>query len=305
MKTRKLERKAVKKDTRCVGYSLLLYIVITSVIGLLAPILANVCGFDVAIAENVALVAAPLLGLGFMFLFFRKKDVIRQTFKTEKKMTGSRFLVLLCFFLGAVLIASQANYYQEHFWKSIGKTMYSPALTELLSMDNVVMLLVAWIVAPIGEELIFRGLLLRRLEKYGKVLAILVTSLLFGLLHMNFAQSVNAFCLGLVLGYVAMEYSVIWSILLHVIQNLVVCSLLPEIAAGLNATTASALAIFAAIVCLVVCIVALIRNWKELEKWFQDNMWENKRMTWILTTFSAVLFILVCLVCALLILGRL
>jgi membrane protease YdiL (CAAX protease family) len=56
--------------------------------------------------------------------------------------------------------------------------------------------------APILEELLFRGLLLPGLLKnYGPRKAIFQSSLLFGVMHLNPAQVVSAFLLGLFLGW--------------------------------------------------------------------------------------------------------
>jgi uncharacterized protein len=62
-------------------------------------------------------------------------------------------------------------------------------------------LLLAAVVAPIVEEIIFRGIILRGFRAhYGKVRAILYSSLLFGIVHLNPWQFLPAFVLGLFLG---------------------------------------------------------------------------------------------------------
>ena len=44
-------------------------------------------------------------------------------------------------------------------------------------------------------------------------------------MHAYFAQGVSAFFVGLVLAYVALEYSIYWSIPLHVLKNLALSEL--------------------------------------------------------------------------------
>ena len=44
------------------------------------------------------------------------------------------------------------------------------------------------IVAPVAEEILCRGIIMKYLEKYGKVFALLITAMLFGLLHQNIVQ---------------------------------------------------------------------------------------------------------------------
>jgi len=58
------------------------------------------------------------------------------------------------------------------------------------------------LVAPLTEELFFRGLILRGLlSRYSKVMAIVATALLFAFLHMNPWQFFSASILGLLFGW--------------------------------------------------------------------------------------------------------
>ncbi len=79
------------------------------------------------------------------------------------------------------------------------------------------------VIAPISEELLFRGLTLRFLQKAGAKfwIANTIQALLFGILHLNLVQGLYAFVLGLVLGYVAGKCkSVFLSVMLHLAFNL-------------------------------------------------------------------------------------
>ena len=79
------------------------------------------------------------------------------------------------------------------------------------------------ILAPINEELIFRGVTLefgRRSIKWFWIANIL-QSFLFALLHMNLVQGAYAFFLGLAMGWIVKETgTVLSSILLHFVVNL-------------------------------------------------------------------------------------
>ena len=87
-------------------------------------------------------------------------------------------------------------------------------LYNLFTFINVVLL------APIFEELIFRGMILQVLSKYNRIFAILVTSLLFGLLHLNMTQAVPAFFMSLVLCYMCLKTdSILVTILAHAGNN--------------------------------------------------------------------------------------
>ncbi|NLL91116.1 MAG: CPBP family intramembrane metalloprotease [Ruminococcaceae bacterium] len=70
------------------------------------------------------------------------------------------------------------------------------------------------------EELLFRGVLLERLRKYGNVLAITMSSLVFALMHGNAVGFLFIFMLGLVFGYMTViSESLIPSIIMHLLNN--------------------------------------------------------------------------------------
>ena len=107
--------------------------------------------------------------------------------------------------------------------------LVSEAMNE---MPLSVVLLGGCILGPLCEELLFRGLLAKRLARYGQKPAALVSALLFGLYHANLSQFCYAFLLGLLLAY-AMFYTgkLKTSVLLHILFNLYgsfIVFLLPE-----------------------------------------------------------------------------
>lgn len=77
------------------------------------------------------------------------------------------------------------------------------------------------VLAPLGEELLFRGYLLRVLgTRYGTLRGVLVTSFLFAVIHFNPASLLALFVLGLVFALLRVWSGSIWpSILGHAIQN--------------------------------------------------------------------------------------
>ena len=81
------------------------------------------------------------------------------------------------------------------------------------------------ILAPIVEEIVFRGAILRILLEYfsgSKAwIAITISAVTFGLFHGNFAQAVNASFLGLILGWLYYRTkSIIPSMVLHLVNNI-------------------------------------------------------------------------------------
>ncbi len=70
-----------------------------------------------------------------------------------------------------------------------------------LSLTLVLSVVVIGIIAPLFEEVFFRGLLMRRLSmRLSKPKTIIIQAVLFGVFHLNLAQSINTMFIGLYLG---------------------------------------------------------------------------------------------------------
>ena len=80
------------------------------------------------------------------------------------------------------------------------------------------------IVPAIGEELIFRGVVLNGMrQRFSTVKAVLISATLFMLFHGNLQQLIYPFVLGIVLGFVFTRTgSLMLSIILHLVNNFIV-----------------------------------------------------------------------------------
>lgn len=77
--------------------------------------------------------------------------------------------------------------------------------------------------APVFEEILMRGIVLKAMQPFGEMTAIIVSSVLFGMMHMNPMQFPGAACIGLLLGYLTVRTkSLIPAILAHIINNTLV-----------------------------------------------------------------------------------
>ena len=96
------------------------------------------------------------------------------------------------------------------------------------------------ILAPVAEELVFRGAILRSLMAYFNYrlpwIPIVVSALLFGAVHANVAQFANAFVMGLLLGWLyCRTHSIVLGVALHWVNNTVAYTmykLMPEMNDG-------------------------------------------------------------------------
>ena len=113
----------------------------------------------------------------------------------------------------------------------LGTDLASPTSDSIAeSSVTVSMWLVRWLVAPICEEVLFRGVLMKELKPLGKNFAIVTSAMVFGLFHDDVVQGTFAFLFGLILGFVAMEYSLVWSIALHIFNNAILSGAIDTLA---------------------------------------------------------------------------
>ena len=92
----------------------------------------------------------------------------------------------------------------------------------IYSSHIVVQILVTSIAAPLVEELLFRGIVYKRLRTIMNITpAMIISAALFGLVHGNMVQFVYAFLIGLIFAFVYEKFKTIWApIILHASANL-------------------------------------------------------------------------------------
>lgn len=95
--------------------------------------------------------------------------------------------------------------------------------------------LVMVILAPLMEELVFRKLLIDRTVRYGEKLSVLMSGLIFGLIHQNLFQFFYAFALGSLFAYVYIRTGrVRYTVLLHAIVNFLGGVIAPAVVSVMN-----------------------------------------------------------------------
>lgn len=194
----------------------------------------------------------------------------------EAPMKTSSFFALLTLVVGAQLIFSIWANTLEIVMNLFGKSVLDMLDSVSGSNSTVSMFLYAAILAPVSEEILFRGLALRSLRPYGKRFAILGSAFLFSMLHGNLLQAPFAFAEGLVLGYTAVEYSIYWSIGLHIFNNLVIADLLTRLCGLLPVTAGQMLNGLVILGFGIAAAVILIVRRKEV-KAYRQGEWMDRR----------------------------
>ena len=99
---------------------------------------------------------------------------------------------------------------------------------EIFNANPILAFISVAILAPIVEEIIFRGIIFNEADKYkGGAFPIIISALLFGLAHMQPIQIVYTFIVGLIFGFVySKTHSLLIVMFLHMLNNLL--TLFPE-----------------------------------------------------------------------------
>ena len=213
------------------------------------------------------------VAVGILILLCWKKPKFwrEQIWSRGRPMGAGDFFPILAIFLSGQLLYQIFVIVLEIALNLGGRTVMEGLELMAAPGDSFSMFLYIGILAPIGEELLFRGLILRTMMPFGRRMAIVGSAFLFGMFHGNILQTPYAFLVGLVLGYVAAEYSVAWAMVLHMINNLVLGDTLPRLFP--NEAVCSTVLWSLLLVSTVGAVVALIRRRGEIAAWNRANPW--------------------------------
>lgn len=182
--------------------------------------------------EVRSVVTTLIIQLGIMLLlplllcciFFRKKpkEVIKHN---EYKSIGFKAMIV-CFALGILIymlnvaISAVSNGIIQSFgYKNYTET--TPSSLSPVQLFFFELVLVA-ILPAICEEFLHRGVLLQGIRSMGYKRAIVISGLLFGLIHFSITQTIYATVIGILLGFVAIaSKSILPAIIIHFTNNFI------------------------------------------------------------------------------------
>ena len=157
----------------------------------------------------------------------------------KRKMSAKAWFMMLLVAFGCMYIGSYIGNFVMAYLSEIMNYDYSNGLNSIIDNEKLwITAIFTVIVAPIGEEIVFRKLIIDRTQKYGAFVSIGLSALMFGLMHGNFYQFFYCFALGIILGYIYYTTGNVWlTIAMHAVINFVggiLSSFLLPVAEGLE-----------------------------------------------------------------------
>jgi len=215
-------------------FTLLLWFLLGNLLGSLVVAIFGLFLPNQVVLDYGPLVAYPLTFLPAM-LYAAGKSQKNSLFEPGIQLNSSNFgpfkgwaiaLITVVLTFATMITADLPNYWNFKFTTSIPvlKKAYDVVMSLLEQMTGGPFwssFLLAAIFAPVFEEWLCRGMVLRGLlTKMKPGWAIVVSALFFAVIHLNPWQALNAFLIGVVMGYVYYKTGSLWlTMLMHFVNN--------------------------------------------------------------------------------------
>jgi membrane protease YdiL (CAAX protease family) len=156
----------------------------------------------------------PPLQLLIIPFYFSQKNILYQVFKFELRRLNP-FIVL--FFIIIIIVVNLVSSYLFSDYP-LQKNVNQLSISREIS---IIQLLSIVVIAPVAEEFYFRGILFNYFEKRnGKLFILILTSLIFSIIHFNVPATPTLFMLGISLGLIKLTTdSIFITIIMHSIFN--------------------------------------------------------------------------------------
>lgn len=161
-------------------------------------------------------------GVIFTFVMHHKSLTYRELFHSSSTSASAMAMILMPAIVLTVpaTILVVTTLIDVALW-AFPMSEWEAAMFESMESGSLAMVLYGCLIAPVLEEMLFRGIILRSfLRQYAKWTAILMSAVLFGLAHMNLYQFIVGLMLGMYLGWLyERTRSLLPCIGLHVVYN--------------------------------------------------------------------------------------
>lgn len=213
---------AYRRTLNLMGWSLLIFLGLFSDLNLLdqmlfAELLTGKVGTAISGLISSAIYMAPFIVGGAMFYVFNRKTPT-MPIRYGLKLPATTPLLILA---GLAMITAAA-YVNSWLCALIGYEI-PPEMMAPQGYDDpatVIMYMTTALAPAFAEEFLFRGVIYGNLRPFGKTQAILISSILFALMHQNVGQFFYTFVGGIAMALMYELTGTLWcSILFHLFNN--------------------------------------------------------------------------------------
>ncbi len=209
----------VKHAWLVIGLYLAVTLIVTFPVGLLEAAIVPIFGQLDWLKDWILLVTTVITYaiLFFILYYFFKQFYSSQPLLELSRVDGMTYLLLLFVILSfAITIEPIVSWLAK-----IPMPKFIEEAMAIMTKASIPFFIMAVIVAPLCEELLLRGTILRGLlTSINPWKAIVWTAFLFALIHMNPAQGFTAFTIGILLGWIYWKTRSLWTcIFVHFVNN--------------------------------------------------------------------------------------
>lgn len=217
-----MEQENLKDCGRAVCKVIILYLVIQIVLYPVFFALFNTFSLNAATVGYLTNAICVMISTVYLVKRYQKKWNLQILWQIKEKFEKKDLVKYILMGLGISFFSSLFVTVLSELLKDV-LILETPDFSAKYGMiDNIIINLSVILVAPITEELVFRGLFLKKLQKYGLWYSSVIVSLLFALIHGNIPQGVGAFFVSLILCAVTLKSnSLIPAIIIHMLNNLI------------------------------------------------------------------------------------
>ena len=218
----------IKRDLNKSALALLLYVLSVQILAVLLVLLLPLTKIPLLSDQYICMVISVVISYCLLNNIFPKetsaestKEISTEPNPEKPSFTVLSFLHYFMLFQAAQWIGGIINYPIMTLFTKLGLNLsFSEEAARGGSLTNAPMLFYTILVAPLMEELVFRGVFYHRFRSYGKYFAAFCTAFFFALMHSNFLQFAPAFSMGMILFFIRDRHGLPYSILLHFSNNL-------------------------------------------------------------------------------------
>ena len=176
---------------------------------------------DTSLLAGVLTILTSIISIGIvLWVGFKKtKRKFNEVFKFNR-VPVFLWIAVTVFMAGFVIVLSEMDNLLQYILPvpEIFRDIFQTLMVEQIF---IIAIISVGIIPAFTEELLFRGLILDGLKNnYSKRKAIIISALLFGIIHLNPWQFYSAFIIGLISAWICIETnSILLSIYIHFFNN--------------------------------------------------------------------------------------